>query len=386
MIKIEYIIKQSNPITTTAKEIFEMEEKHSLTRDMEAQDLAIIAYLDLINYQNGHSFEPPIMTRNAMFWMGMALPSVAYIDSKKTRQSIYYLYSAHNNIAKPYLSDSAHPMESSNMALLQKAMCAVLYCRISGRNDLDFSLREYGPQILEIYQKNAMVQKAWGIDTVIGKFEPFPTLLGLMILTIYDEIFGTSLSKIRNNVLSFVEEKLIDPTTGLFYRFYNTGYMGYPGEQTIESVTWHSDAISPSGNGLALPLYNYFAPQKAEEMWKKYKAQFLDELLCVNSAQISQGCGTSFISPLGNKAEAFLSALLCAKEFDDIFVFERLQNHLYKIGSPNLWEGQVHYINFGEYAHFIGAFAYLARIHISWKKLLSHPWEKFENYDFFTKV
>lgn len=383
---MQYLKKLPNPISTSAQEIFEMEEKQHLTEDMEAQDLALIAYLDLINYQNGHSFEPPIMTRNAIFWMGMSLPALAYIDPQKTRQSIYYLFSVHNNIAKPYLSDFANPMESSHMALLQKAMCAVMYRLLSGRSDLDAQLREYGPAILEIFQRNAYTQKTWGIDTVIGKFEPMPTLLGLLILTIYDKIFGTALSNIRCNVIKFVNESMIDEKSGLFYRYYNTGYMGYPGEITSKNVTWHSDEPSPAGTGMALPIYRYFEPEKARKIWLEYKCCFLDEILKVSTADVAYYCGTSFITPLSNKGEALFFALMCAKDFEDIEVYEKLQNHIYKIGNPNLWEGQVHYINFGEYNHFIGAFAYLSRIHISWDKLLSHPWEKFEKYDFFTNI
>lgn len=382
---MEYLKKLPNPITTSAKEIFAMEQTHHLTKDMEAHDLALIAYLDLINYQNGHSFEPPIMTRNAMFWMGMSLPPLAYIDPKKTRQSIYYLYSAHNNIAKPYLSDFSNPMESLHMPLLQKAMSAVLYRMISGRNDLDIQLKQYVLDILEIFQQNAYKQKVWGIDTVIGEFEPFPTLLGLLILTLYDKVFKTSLSTIHDHVMEFINETMISKQTGLFYHYYNTGYMGYPGEVTSNKVVWHLDNPSPANIAIALPIYHYFEPEKAKQMWELYKQRFLTDILQINASQIANNCGSSFITPLSLKGEAFLSALLCAKDFEDINTFELIQKHLYQIGNPNLWQGQVHYVNFGKYAHFIGAFAYLSRIHISWNKLLKHNWEKYEKYDYFTK-
>ncbi len=42
--------QQSNPITSSATEIFEMERTYCLTLNTEAQDLAVIAYPDFITY------------------------------------------------------------------------------------------------------------------------------------------------------------------------------------------------------------------------------------------------------------------------------------------------------------------------------------------------
>ncbi len=378
---MEYLQKKPKPIHTDASDIFDMEKNGKLTKDIEAQDLGLISYLDLMNYQNGHSFDPPVMTRNAMFWMGLCLPATAYIMPNKTRQSIYYLYSVHNTISKPYLSDSAHAMESQNMALIEKAMTAVLYRLISGRGDLDNQLRIYAPQILDCFQRNSYIQKAWGMDTVIGKFEAMPTLMGLMILVIYDKIFGTCLSDIQPKVLDFVESKLIDKKTGLFVLSYNTGYMGYPGEITTPGVTWQSNNASASSTGLALPLYRCFYPDKANAMWEIFKKTLLPNVLNIDAQQVSIGCGSSFVTALGKKAEDLFATFLCSKDLNDIAVFDQIQSHIYEIGRPNLWEGQVHYTAFGKYAHFIGAFIHLSRIHVEWKKLLSHSWGKYYDWD-----
>lgn len=61
---------------------------------------------------------------------------------------------------------------------------------------MDTPLKLYATEILNVFQYNAMKQRIWGTDTVLGKFEALPTLLGLIVLSLYDRIFGTRLSGI----------------------------------------------------------------------------------------------------------------------------------------------------------------------------------------------
>lgn len=55
---------------------------------------------------------------------------------------------------------------------------------------------------------------------------------------------------------------------------------------------------------------------------------------------------------------------------------------MFEAGKPQMWEGHFFLSELGDSEAYIGHFALFARVHVGWQKLLSHPWEKYYEYDY----
>ncbi len=370
--------------TTSAEEIFEMPEKKDFTLDMWGQYKYMTDWLDIINYTNGHTFDDPSLARMAMGCLGLAIPSLAYTCPYQTRDLSYYENVVNINLPKIYLkSMTMNTFESDNLLTIHRALAAGWYHMISGRDSYDGEFHANAEKLYQTIVNNHLSrQNIWGYDILKGRYDATSNLMALMALEMHDKVFGTEYSQVADDVLAFVENKLMDEKTGLFVESHSTGAIGYQDEPINPRSSWSTSELLPNVNGLALTFYHYYRPEKAEEAWAEYKKIFAEELLSMQAEEIADDLGMSYLTQLGQNSEALFSALLAAKEMNDIEFFGQLQERLFEIGKPIFTEGLLMYPQLGQLQHLLGFFLVWARAHITWDKLLNHDWENYYGLDY----
>lgn len=368
---------------SSAEDIWSMIDRKDYNDDIWGHYMGMLSYLDIINYMNGNTFDDPIQTRHAIAYMGFSMPSLAYINPFKTRELSYLLNLVNINLPSKHLVMRISGYFSDNVLMVQKAFAAALYRTVSGRDMYDGDFHVLADKIYNTIKQNGeSSQEVWGIETLPGRFEVLPNAIALMVFELHDKFFGTSYSKLKPEVLSFIQSKLKDPDTGLYYESYHTGLIGYQNEYVNTASAYRTDILKPSVNGLALTFMHYFDAKEVERAWSEYKAMFEVELMSLSTEDIVGSLGKSFQSHLGPASEDLFAALLAAKEMDDKGFFEKLQKHLFDIGSPCLREGQIFYNGFEDGQHLMGFFLLFARTHVGWNKLLKHPWQNYYHYDY----
>lgn len=372
-----------NPAESTGEDIFGMELTHQLTKDIETQRQSMIDYLDILNYMNGHSFDGPVETRQIMMYLGLAMPSLAYIDPHRTREMIYNLHLVCENLQSPYLTARVEPLNSDNIRTAFTCLACALYRKISGDRLHDELFHQTVEALYNTMERNSIRQYVCGIDTTSGRFEVLPNAMALMAYEIHDEVFGSRYYKsMKPGVMELLQDKLRDSDTGLYYESYQTGYLGYVGEFINPASAWHTRILKASVNGLAIAFMNYFDPDAVADAWQRYKAKFLNKLLTITTEAMADTVCGSFHTQLSAGSEALLGAMLAAKEMRDSEVFGKLQNVLFETGKPQMWEGHFFLPEYGDREALIGHFALFARVHVGWKTLMNHNWEKYYEWDY----
>lgn len=371
-----------NPASSSADEIFGMVDAGRLTEDIEAQRAGMIDYLDVLNYMNGNSFDDRAQTRHQIAYMACAMPSIAYIDPYKTREMGYNLGLVVNNLGSPFLRARVDAYNSDHVTLVQRALAAGFYRMVTGRPDHDGELRALTEEIHDICRDNRQRQHIGAVDTASGRFDVVPNVMAIMVLELADRVFGTSLSAVSDDIRKLVCDTLRDPESHLFFESYQTGCIGYAGESVNPDAAWHTSVLAASVNAIDIAFAHYIDAQGCERAWKIFKEKFGDELLSIGADDLIQGIGCSYITQLGSAGEALLGGMLAAKEMDDLAFFDMLQNHLFEIADPQLWEGHMCFASLGELQHMIEGFSLFARVHVPWATLLSHDWETYYSYDY----
>lgn len=363
-----------NPAQTSGAEIFAMEETHRLTEDLETMRGAMIDFLDIINYENGNSFDDPLQTRHAMAYMAAAMPSLAYIDPHKTREMGYNLGLVVDNINSYHLLMRMVPYSSDNLQLVEWGLACALYRLVSGRVMHDAEFHESAERIYDLICENGQRQHVFGIDSRRGSFTVAPNAMALLVLEIHDTIFGTRYLHVKDDMLTSLIEKLWDPQSGLWFESYQTGSIGYKSEHVNPATAWHTNVILPGVNALAIAFMNHFDPKGCTLAWERFKSLFMDSFLAIDAETVAESVGLSYNTQLGPGSEDLLAAMLAAKEMGDLEAFDALQAHLFEIGQPHMWEGHFTFTEFGELEYMVGYFALFARAHVGWDKLLAHDW------------
>ena len=371
------------PVSSTAKDIWDMEKEQDYTRDIWGQYKYMIDYLDMVNYCNGQTFDDRLQTRHAIAYLGCAMPSLAYICPYQTTDLSYYLNLVNINLPSKFMKDVGSVFNADNMLLIQRTLAAAFYRLVSGRDMYDGEFHANARAVYKRIVGNGLsAQDIYAIDTVQSRFEAFPNFMALLALELHDRIFGTEYSDVRKKVLSCIEDKLQDKETGLFYESYQTGYFGFEGEKINPKSTWVTHELKASVNGLALAFYHCFEPEKAERAWENYKRIFTEELMSFEAEDLADKLGDSLQTQLAGESEAYFSAMLAAKEMDDMEYFDMLQKNLFEKVKPTYSQGLVFFSSLGAGQHLMGHFILFARVHAGWKKLLDHDWEKYYGYDY----
>ena len=371
------------PVSSSADAVWKMEENRDFTKDIWAQYKGMAdSFLDIINYMNGHSFDDPYQSRQAIAYLGYAMPSLAYICPYQTIDLSYYLNLVNINLPSRWLDDPLG-FHSENVLTIHRALAAGFYRMISGRDMYDGEFHETAKKIYrKIIANGESVQEMFAIETVQARFDAYVNFLALMALELHDKQFGTEYSVVKPKVLSCIKKKLQDEKTGMFAESYQSGCFGYEGEIVSHRSTWATKLLKASVNGLALSTYHYFEPEEAERAWKNYEMKFTDELLALKAEDIADRLGGSYYTQLDVGSEDLFSAILAAREMEDKEYFKLLQDHLFAISSPTLSEGLIFFNNFGEEQHMLGHFLFFARTHVPWRKLMDHDWESYYGWDY----
>ncbi len=373
------------PVTSSADEIWNMPSTRDFSDDMWGHYRKMTDCLDIISYTGGQKYFDPMSQKQIMAWLGMAMPSLCYTNPYQTLDLTYFEHVVSEYIPSPHgwLETIDYSNDSPNYLLCLRALSAAFYKLISGRAFHDGDYHTVAKSIYSKIVENGMsTQGIYAIDTVKGQFEVLPNLMALMAFELHDKFFGTEYSEVKPRVLEFVNQVMRDSQTGLFYKMYQTGAIGYPGEPDIPSeFFWRTSNIEASVNALALIFYNYFEPEAAAVAWQSFKDTFAEEILSYGADEIG-ATGTNYYTPLASTSEAFLGAMAVAREMDDKEFFGKLQDRLFEVGEPVIVEGSTHWMSLGASEELVGFFIYFCRSHIPWATLFAHDWETYYNWDY----
>ncbi len=371
-----------NPITDAPADVLAMTETHKLLESVEFQRGTMIDYLDVINYENGFSFDDPILSRHVMAWYAVAMPSLAFIDPHKTREMRYNLDLVVSNIMSSHLENHFVSFNSDNVRLAEQTLACAFYRLVSGDTKDDAFFRDNCDKLNAIMWESLRVQHVCGIETVRGAFEVVPNAMALLAFEIHDRIFGSRYADVREPMAETLFAPLTDPETGLFYESLRTTALGHANERVAKSAQWHTTALKANTNGLALAFMNHFDPEGAKRAWASYVERFLPELLELDAETVAAGVGLSLNTQLGPGSEDILGAMFAAREMGDAETFAALEQHFIEIANPNMWEGHVVCADLGDLEAMVGAFYLPARVHVGWEALLAHDWENHYADDF----
>ncbi len=370
-------------VADTAKEIWQMTEQHDFCEDVWAHYKSLLYFGDYYDYKNCHGYFPPHVSRHALSCIGLACPSLAFINPYKTREMGFYLHVATDNLQNPNLQDSYNQFTSANCLLVHQGLACAFYRLVSGKTLHDELFFSYVQQIHDIIMDNHLsAQRVYGIETLTGKYDALINLMGLMVIDLYDRIFGTNCNHHKNDVLKFVKKRICDHRTGLFHDYFHTGSLGFRNEILAATEIWRDVNLTSASNGYALAFMHYFDPDYAESAWQNFKKEFAEELLCYTAADLSSEIGKSYVTALNPKAEGFYGAMFAAREMEDQDFFEKLLKHLNRISGVSLREGKIWFDALGEYQEIHGFYILLAKTHIPFHELFAHDWASYYDYDF----
>lgn len=367
------------------REVFSMGQASGFDDDIEAHYRTLLYDLDLVAYNNCNYDGEPIPFRKSLLTMAQALASAAIVDPSRTREASYNLSQIAKAVDHPLLTKKRDRFNSDHLRIVHEALACGLYRLVSGRDAYDGKQKGACEALLAIMGKNkASDQGLCAVDVISGTFEMYGNLQALLALRLYDKQHGTSWSRDVDDVLDSLEARLIDDETGLFYDSFHTGALGFTREILAPSAFWPATVVSPATNALAICLYHYFRPAKAERMWQSFKGRFADELMGTTSADMAPFVGTSYLTELGGSLEGLMAALQCAREMQDEDFFVMLHEHLFSLLEPRHVEVKIVYDGLeGGEAPLPVYFGLLSQIHQPWCDVLDgYPWEMHRDENF----
>ncbi len=180
-------------------------------------------------------------------------------------------------------------------------------------------------------------------------------MISLLSLHVYDRLFGTHFTE--NEVrwtLEFVENRMVDPETGLFYRQYHPsldvvdrGLLGY-------NNAWIIAFLSP------------IRPEWAQRLYPVWKDVFVSEYGPYATVDGKKGGSAD--------ATAHVFGMWAAKEMGDIDLYSKLRNTTDQlIGFEH--DEQARSITYDyEGAYGLNGVVLATKIHTGWKTVLQHDW------------
>lgn len=370
--------------SVTAEAVWNMENTHEFLPDFEGHYKGLLNMIDVLYYRNGNSYYPKVKSRHAAFLLALAMPSFAFIDPHRSLEMKYNLHAAAIAIENEELTYALDPYNSEQIRLLEAFVTLAMYKLVSEKKLNDEHFHELAEKVYTRIIRNGLSeQRTFAYDTIEGTYQVYPNALALLGFELHDRFFETKyLHKIKDDVLNFLLEKLIDGQSGLFNAYYKTGSLGYEGESLVQSATWTSKTPDISANALGIAFMKHFESNVAENAWKAHKEAFTDKILSVTAEALTNESAASYLSPVNPVAEGMYSTLLAAKEMNDPVYFEDIQKHLFSVSAPSQREGKVFFDMLGNEQALHGNFLAFARVHVGWDKLLQHNWEDYYKYDY----
>lgn len=374
----------NHSFSLTADEVWGMEDTHEFPPDFEGHYKGLLNMMDVLYYRNGNSYYPQVKSRHTAFFLALAMPSYAYIDPHRTLEMKYNIHAAAIALENEALTDALNPYNSERIRKLETFATLAMYKLVSERTLNDKHINELAEEVYDrMIENGTSAQQTYAYDTIEGTYQVYPNALALLAFEIHDRYFGTDYAdRMKEKILCFIADNLIDKETGLFRDYYKTGALGYKGEHLSRLAAWASRTPNVSANALGVTFMNYFDKNSAQKAWEAHKKIFTEKLLSVTADQLSNTEAASYLSQLNPTAEGLYSSLLAAKEMNDKEYFELIQNHIMEISGPDQREGKVSFDATGDEQALHGDFLAFARAHVGWGKLMSHNWEDYYSFDY----
>lgn len=179
--------------------------------------------------------------------------------------------------------------------------------------------------------------------------------IGMLSLHVYDRLFGTHYTE--NEVawtLDFIQERMTDPETGLFYRQY------HPSHDVVDT------RLLGYNNAWIITFLRPIRPEWSERLYPVWKRVFVHEFGPYASVDGERG-GTS--DPI-----AHVFGMWAAKEMGDVDLYRKLRNASDQLGGlkSDPATGGMSYAD--EDGVLMNGVTLATKFHVGWQTLLTHDW------------
>jgi hypothetical protein len=180
--------------------------------------------------------------------------------------------------------------------------------------------------------------------------------IGMLSLYLYDRLFGTHYTE--NEVawtLDFIQKRMTDPETGLFYRQY------HPSHDVVDA------RLLGYNNAWIITFLRPIRPEWSERLYPVWKRVFVHELGPYATVDGEKG-GTS--DPI-----AHVFGMWAAKEMGDVDLYRKLRNASDRLGrlKTDPATGAMTYAS--DDAIMMNGVVLATKLHVGWQKILEHDWE-----------
>ncbi len=180
-------------------------------------------------------------------------------------------------------------------------------------------------------------------------------VIGLLSLHVYDQLFGTEYGE--NEIqwtLRFIDERMVDPETGLFYRQY------HPSHDAVDK------RLLGYNNAWIITFLHALRPEVSERLYPVWKETFVRELGPYATVDGERGGAPDEI--------AHVFGLWVAKEMGDVELYGKLRNTTDRLGEleQDARTGGMTYD--AEDGLLINGVTLATKLHVGWRKVLEHDW------------
>jgi hypothetical protein len=180
-------------------------------------------------------------------------------------------------------------------------------------------------------------------------------VIGMLSLHVYDQLFGTAY---RENeiawTLDFIEKRMIDPETGLFYRQY------HPSHDVVDT------RLLGYNNAWIITFLHPIVPEWSERLYPVWKDVFVSEL---GPYATVDGEKDGASDPV-----ALVFGMWAAKEMGDVDLYRKLRNTTDKLGrlTRDPATGAMTYES--EDGLLVNGVILATKLHEGWNAVLGHDW------------
>jgi hypothetical protein len=179
--------------------------------------------------------------------------------------------------------------------------------------------------------------------------------IGMLSLYVYDRLFGTHYTE--NEVawsLDFIEQRMVDPETGLFYRQY------HPSHDVVDT------RLLGYNNAWIITFLRPIRPEWSERLYPVWKEVFVHEFGPYATVDGEKGGAPDEV--------AHVFGMWAAKEMGDIELYTKLRNASDQLGGLTLdpATGGMTYEN--EDAVLVNGVTLATKFHAGWDAVFSHDW------------
>jgi hypothetical protein len=180
-------------------------------------------------------------------------------------------------------------------------------------------------------------------------------VIGLLSLHLYDRLFGTAYGE--NEIawtLDFIEKRMVDPETGLFYRQY------HPSHDVVD------ERLLGYNNAWIITFLRPIRPDWSERLYPVWKRVFVHEMGPYASVD---GEKDGAADPI-----AHVFGMWVAKEMGDVALYRKLRNATDQLGrlTKDPATGGMSYAN--EDAVLINGVILATKLHAGWNVVLDNDW------------